>query len=117
MLRSATTNEFRFDPGRRLIDKTLRLAKRTITAYDQERNTVSTDRDLDGRSRTVTDPNGNVRTYTYWDATRDWRLKGVISPLITSNGAGPSLTSDRSIQSDYDENGNVIQVVDIPASG
>lgn len=92
-------------------------ANRVVEAYDAQNHSVSTTRDTDGRIRTVTDPNGNTRTYTYWTASQDGRLKSITSPRITDNGTGTALTSGRAVEYDYDANGNVITVTEIPAAG
>ncbi len=92
-------------------------ANRAVHAYDQENHAVTTTRDTDGRTRTVTDPNGNVVTNAYWDASRDGRLKSTTYPKITNNGSGPTLTGGRAVQFDYDVVGNVISVAEIPAAG
>jgi RHS repeat-associated protein len=86
-------------------------------AYDQEDHAVSTNRDPSGRMRSVTDPNGHTVTRTYWDSSRDGRLKTTTQPKITSNGSGPVLTGGRSVQYDWDANGNAISVTEIPAPG
>ncbi|WP_124945834.1 DUF6531 domain-containing protein, partial [Sulfurirhabdus autotrophica] len=86
-------------------------ANRAVLAYDQENNAVSSSRDADGKVRSITDPNGNTVSNTYWDATRDGRLKTVSSPAIQS------YTSGRTLQYDYDENGNVTSLTEIPAGG
>jgi YD repeat-containing protein len=86
-------------------------ANRVSKAYDQEGNAVTTTRDLDGKVRSVTDPNGNATVYEYWDATKDGRLKKTTAPKIQSFAAGAAL------QYDYDANGNVVSVTEVPADG
>ena len=92
-------------------------ANRVIQAYDEQNHLVRTDRDAKGRVRVVTDPNGNAVVYDYWDTTRDGRLRKITSPKIGANGTGPALNSGRSIEYDYDANGNVTTAKEIPASG
>jgi RHS repeat-associated protein len=92
-------------------------ANRVVGAYDEEDHLVSSARDAAGKIRIVTDPNGNTTTRAYWDASRDGRLKTLTYPRITNNGSGPSLTSGRAVQYDYDAVGNVISMTEIPAGG
>ncbi len=80
-------------------------------AYDQEGHAVSTDRDPSGRIRSVTDPNGNTVTRGYWDASRDGRLKRIIMPRIGGQAGG------RTVEYDWDANGNVIRATEIPSQG
>lgn len=86
-------------------------ANRVIHAYDQEYNEVYLSRDATGRVRATTDPNGNTVANTYWDASRDGRLKSTTWPVIQS------YTTGRSVQYDYDAGGNVTTVTEIPAGG
>ena len=55
-------------------------ANRAIRAMDQEGNQVFTHRDVDGRPKCSKDPNGNSVFYTYWDKTRDSKLRRVTAP-------------------------------------
>lgn len=84
---------------------------RVIKAYDQENNAVTRKLDLSGKPRSITDPNGNTITYEYYDSSRDGRLKTVTQPKIQTYSSGHAL------QYDYDFNGNVTSVTDIPADG
>ncbi|MDX1253449.1 MAG: type IV secretion protein Rhs [Gammaproteobacteria bacterium] len=86
-------------------------ADRVLLAYDQTGRAVSTTRDPDGKPRTVTDPNGNTVTYTWWDNTRDGRLKRTQYPKLQSFAQG------RAVDYDYDANGNLTSVSDVPADG
>ena len=58
-------------------------ANRAIRAVDQEGNQVFTHRDVDGRPKCSKDPNGNSVFYTYWDNTRDSKLRRVTAPAPT----------------------------------
>ena len=86
-------------------------ANRAILAYDQAGNAVMSNRDADGKVRALTDPNGNTVTQSYWDASRDGRRKTTTAPALQSYSSGHSQ------QVDYDENGNVISLTDLPATG
>ena len=86
-------------------------ANRVVLAYDQAGNLVFINRDTEGKVRGVTDPNGNIRSTSYWDASRDGRLKSVATPAIQSYSSGQAQ------QYDYDENGNIISLTEIPAAG
>lgn len=69
-------------------------------AYDQENHAVSRELDLSGKIRSITDPNGNVTRYEYYDKTRDGRLKKITDPV------------GRVTTYDYDVNGNTTSVTD-----
>lgn len=69
-------------------------------AYDRENNAVTRTLDLDGKPRTVTDPNGNTVRYSYYGSEREGRLKSQTDAL------------NRVTTYDYDPNGNVITVTD-----
>ncbi len=84
---------------------------RVLKAYDQENNAVTKTLDLSGKPRKITDPNGNVVSYEYFDSSKDGRLKKVTQPKIQSFSSG------RAMQYDYDANGNITTVTDIPADG
>jgi YD repeat-containing protein len=75
-------------------------ANRVLRAYDQAGHTVARTLDLDGRPRTVTDPNGSTVMYEYYGPERDGRLKTKIDPM------------GRATTYDYDANGNVTVVTD-----
>ncbi|MHB1176596.1 MAG: RHS repeat-associated core domain-containing protein, partial [Sulfuriferula sp.] len=75
-------------------------ANHLVKAYDQENHSVTRSLDLEGKPRTVTDPNGNTVNYVYYDASRDGRLKQ------TLDAANHATTFD------YDANGNVVSVTD-----
>lgn len=75
---------------------------KVVKAYDEVGNAVTRTLDVDGKPRTVTDPNGNVTTYTYYDSTKDGRLSTVTLPIIQN------FTVGRQSIVDYDANGNVI---------
>src|SRR5574341_1206353 len=57
-------------------------------------------RDLSGKVRSVTDPNGNPSFTVYYGSERDGRVKQRIDAL------------GRTTQFDYDPNGNVVKVTD-----
>ena len=69
-----------------------------IKAFDQQNHAVSRTLDLEGKPRTVTDPNGNSTSYTYYDSTGDGRLKTIADALNHRTTFG------------YDANGNAVQV-------
>lgn len=92
-------------------------ANRVAYAHDEQNHVVSTTRDTDGRVRTVTDPNGNTVSYDYYGPEGDGRLKRVTYPRITNNGTGPTLTNGKSVEYEYDANGNVVTITEIPAAG
>jgi RHS repeat-associated protein len=73
---------------------------RVIKAYNELGHAVTRTLDLDGKPRSVTDPNGNTTQYEYYGPERDGRLKKQINPL------------NRATQFDYDANGNVTVVTD-----
>lgn len=75
-------------------------ANRVVKAYDQEGHAVTKTLDLDGKPRSVTDPNGNTVRYEYYGSERDGRLKKVIDP------------AQRVTSYDHDPNGNVTRVTD-----
>jgi RHS repeat-associated protein len=51
-------------------------------------------------------------SYTYWDSSRNGRLKAVTQPVVTSQ-----FNQGHATQFDYDLNGNTVSVTDIPADG
>lgn len=75
-------------------------ADRVSSAQDKDGHSVSSARDIDGQPRSVTDPNGNSTAYSYWDASRDGRLKQTID------------AANHATTLDYDVNGNVTSVTD-----
>lgn len=84
-------------------------ANRIVAAYDQEGHRATTERDVDGRVRGVTDPNGNTALYSYYDASRNGRLKRIEQPKVGAFATG------RATEYDYDGNGNVVTVTEYPA--
>lgn len=71
-----------------------------VKAYDQENNAVTRTLDLDGKPRSITDPNGNMVKYEYYASERDGRLKKTIDAV------------GRITTFDYDSNGNAVSVTD-----
>ena len=71
-----------------------------VKAFDQENHAVTRSLDLEGKPRTVTDPNGNTVNYVYYDSSRDGRLKQSID------------AANHATTFDYDANGNVVSVTD-----
>ena len=69
-----------------------------IKAFDQENHAVTRTLDLEGKPRTVTDPNGNSTRYAYYDSTQDGRLKTLSDAL------------NHSTTFSYDANGNATSV-------
>ena len=92
-------------------------ANRAIRAVDQEGNQVFTHRDVDGRPKCSKDPNGNSVFYTYWDNTRDSKLRRVTAPSANACPGLAPTTGVRAIEYDYDANGNVIQTTQIGSDG
>ena len=86
-------------------------ANRTMRAVDQEGNQVFTHRDVDGRPKCSKDPNGNSVFYTYWDHTRDSKLRRVTAPSANACPGLAPTAKVRAIEYDYDANGNVIQTL------
>ncbi len=84
---------------------------RPVQATDQAGRSVQTIRDIEGKPRFVTDPNGNTITYTYWDKSQDGRLKRTTSPVIQTFSQG------RALEYGYDESGNATTVTEYPADG
>lgn len=84
---------------------------RVVTAADKEGNRVVKSLDVDGRPLSVTDANGQTTTYTYWDASRDFRVKRITQPKAAVFTAG------RAVEYDYDEVGNVTSTKVFPADG
>ncbi|MBI3805079.1 MAG: HNH endonuclease [Nitrospirae bacterium] len=73
---------------------------RVIKAYNELGHAVTRTLDLDGKPRSITDPNGNTIKYEYYGPERDGRLKKQIDSL------------NHTTQFDYDANGNVTVVTD-----
>jgi YD repeat-containing protein len=69
-----------------------------VRAYDQKGNKVDSVRDLAGKLRSITDPNGNTVTRTYYDGSRNGWLKS------STDAVG------RITRYDYDAAGNVTSV-------
>ncbi|MDI1257915.1 RHS repeat-associated core domain-containing protein [Aquabacterium sp.] len=99
------------DPDGRTLSYTYDEMNRMVAAQDKEGNRVAKTLDIDGRPLAVTDPNGLTVNYSYWDASRDFRLKRVIQP----KAAG--FANARAVEYDYDEVGNVKSTKVIPADG
>ncbi len=83
------TLAFEYDPNNQV-----------LKATDQAGHAVSRTLDLDGKPRTVTDPNDNITQYAYYGPEREGRLKTRTDPL------------GHATQYDYDANGNVTVVTD-----
>lgn len=88
-------------------------SNRRLRSVDQAGHSASVTYTAGGKILSGTDPNGDVTQYTYWDATRDGRLKTVTYPLVSALGQ----TSPRSISYDYDANGNTTTATVTPAAG
>lgn len=99
------------DPDGHTLSYTYDEMNRMVTARDKEGNQVAKTLDVDGRPLSVIDPNGMKASYTYWDASRDFRLKRVTQPKATDFANG------RAVEYDYDEVGNVTSTKVIPADG
>ncbi|MBI3772986.1 MAG: type IV secretion protein Rhs [Gammaproteobacteria bacterium] len=88
-------------------------ANRAVRAFDKEGNHVYMSRDIDGKPKCTRDPNGNAVFYTYWDKTRDGRLKRVTAPSANACPGSAPTTGVRAVEYDYDANGNVIATTEI----
>lgn len=99
------------DPDGRTLSYVYDEMNRLTSASDKEGNRVSKTLDIDGRALSVTDANGLTTTYTYWDASRDFRVKRVTQPKSAAFANG------RSVEYDYDEAGNTKSVKVFPADG
>jgi len=73
---------------------------RPVMAMDKANHTVVTAYQLDGQPRVAVDPEGDTVSYTYYDSTKDGRLKSQLDPL------------NRATSYDYDPAGNVVSVTD-----
>jgi RHS repeat-associated protein len=96
-----------------------------IKAYDQANHSVSRTLDLDGKPRTITDPNNNTVRYVYYDSTGDGRLKTVTDAANHSTTYGYDLngnptsvtitgndgTTTRTTLTQYDELNRPIRIV------
>lgn len=92
-------------------------ANHPIRAADEAGNFTFTARDVAGRPRCVLDANGNAIFYTYWDASRDGRLKRMyVASQRACPGDAPS-AGVRAMEYDYDANGNVISISQIGGDG
>lgn len=115
------TASFEYDPSGNLVSQTdpdgrtqnfsYDEMNRLVAAADKEGNRVVKTLDIDGRPLTVTDPNGLTVTYSYWDASRDFRVKRVTQPKAAGFANG------RAVEYDYDEVGNVTSTKVFPADG
>ena len=85
-------------------------ANQWIRAIDAASNSITRRLDLDGKPRSITDPNGNTTTYEYYAASRDGRVKHITAPAIAGYSVG------RAVEFDYDENGNVVRTLAIGAT-
>ncbi|MGH6645595.1 RHS repeat-associated core domain-containing protein [Aquabacterium sp.] len=99
------------DPDGRTLRYTYDEMNRVVSARDKEGNAVSKTLDIDGRPLTVIDPNGLSVNYSYWDASRDFRLKRLTQPKASG------FANARAVEYDYDEVGNVKSTKVIPADG
>ncbi|OQW85829.1 MAG: hypothetical protein BWK72_20215, partial [Rhodoferax ferrireducens] len=61
---------------------------RITGAYNEEGQRVSLSLDVDGRPRSLTDPNGLTTSYDYFDASQDGQLKRSRLPVVTGQSAG-----------------------------
>jgi len=75
-------------------------SQRLVKASNEQGNAVTRTLDLDGKPRSITDPNGHTVRYEYWDATKEGRLKTQTDAL------------NRATTFDYDPHGNVTSVTD-----
>ncbi|MDP3139664.1 MAG: DUF6531 domain-containing protein, partial [Burkholderiaceae bacterium] len=84
---------------------------RVAVVEDAEGNEMVSDLDVDGRPLGITDANGLTTRQTYWDSSRDGRLRRVEAPRASGFSGG------RAVEYDYDEAGNAILVRQIGADG
>ena len=85
-------------------------ASHVVKAWDEQNHAVQKTVDLSGKTRTITDPNGNTTTYQYYDGSGDGRLKSLTKPVNTQ-----MFSAGYAKQYAYDGNGNVVTVIEIPA--
>lgn len=85
---------------------------RITGAYNEEGHRVSFSLDVDGRPRSLTDPNGQTTSYDYYDSSQDGQLKRSSLPSITGQ------TQSRAVEiAQYDGAGRPIRINAIAADG
>ena len=85
---------------------------RITGAYNEEGHRVSFSLDIDGRPRSLTDPNGLTTSYDYYDSTQDGQLKRSSLPSITGQ------TQSRAVEiAQYDGAGRPTKINAVAADG
>lgn len=84
---------------------------RLIRSQDAEGNLVQRDYDVGGRIQRVIDPFKVARTYTYYNSSKEGRLRRATMPAIQGAASG------RATEYDYDAAGNVIRLSQIGSDG
>ena len=85
---------------------------RITGAYNEEGHRVSLALDVDGRPRSLTDPNGLTTSYDYYDSNQDGQLKRSSLPSITGQ------TQSRAVEiAQYDGAGRPTKINAIAADG
>jgi len=85
---------------------------RITGAYNEEGHRVSFSLDVDGRPRSLTDPNGQTTSYDYYDSSQDGQLKRSSLPSITGQ------TQSRAVEiAQYDGAGRPTRINAIAADG
>jgi RHS repeat-associated protein len=85
---------------------------RITGAYNEEGHRVSFSLDVDGRPRSLTDPNGLTTSYDYYDSTQDGQLKRTTLPGITGQSSGRAVEVAQ-----YDGAGRPTKINAIAADG
>lgn len=85
---------------------------RITGAYNEEGHRVSFSLDVDGRPRSLTDPNGLTTSYDYYDSTQDGQLKRSSLPSITGQSSGRAVEIAQ-----YDGQGHPTKINAIAADG
>ncbi|TXT25035.1 MAG: RHS repeat-associated core domain-containing protein [Rhodocyclaceae bacterium] len=85
---------------------------RITGAYNEEGHRVSFSLDVDGRPRSLTDPNGLTTSYDYYDSTQDGQLKRSSLPSITGQSSGRAVEIAQ-----YDGAGHPTKINAIAADG
>lgn len=84
---------------------------RLTEAYDAEGNLTRRDYDIGGRIQQIIDPFKVARSFTYYGAAKDGRLKRATLPAIQGEAAG------RSTEYDYDAAGNITRLSKVGSDG